>query len=215
MPRTLKQAKTRKKNRVVRVRPGTKKPIARATKLVSQLRPGQAAPGKGPTPPQKKVRFKKGYGSPDDAADIKIRHQQFIRQQRENKVKVRSLVRRDPATGRQTMRRVTFKRGVPVAKGRLKTFADHEQLEVITNARGQRMERKVSSSWVDMIHLVMWNKSPALAITFRDGFSCVYPTTNIRDYEAMSRSASKGKYVWAALYHGRPGHGAPYIEIGF
>lgn len=170
----------------------------------------------GAKPPQQKIKFAKGFGKPLAQSAIKKRHQQFLRQQREGKVKVRSLVGRDVATGRQAVSRVTFKRGVKVATGRLKQFAGHGQLEVIKDSKGRLMEKSVSSSWVSMIHLVMFNGTPALAVTFRkSGFVALYPTTNIRDYEAMSRAASKGKYIWTALYHGRKGMGAPYISIGF
>ncbi len=53
-----------------------------------------------------------------------------------------------------------------------------------------------------------------LAITFRkSGFVALYPTTSIKDFEIMAASASKGKYIWTALYHGIPGAGAPYQEL--
>lgn len=168
-------------------------------------------------PPQQKITFKKGYGKPFDPEAIKKRHQQFLRQQRELKAgPVRSLVGRAEQRGYQ--KRITgieYKRGVKVAAKRLKQFAGHRQYEVITDKNGRPIEKKVSSSWVSMVHLVMFNNQPALAITFHDGFTALYTSSNIRDYEAMSLSASKGKYIWAALYHGQPGRGAPYISIGF
>ena len=162
----------------------------------------------GHTRPQQKIKLRIGHGKPLDPEDIATRKRQFQRQQRENKAKVRSLVRRDVATGRQASRRSQFKRGVAVATTRLKQFAEIGEMEVIR-------EKAVSSSWVSMIHLVKLRGQPALAVTFRSGFTALYPTTNIRDYEAMSAAASKGGYIWAALYHGRPGQGAPYQQIGF
>jgi hypothetical protein len=39
--------------------------------------------------------------------------------------------------------------------------------------------------------------------------------TALPDYERMSASASKGQFIWKALYHGIPGAGSPYILIGF
>lgn len=158
--------------------------------------------------PQQKIKFKMGFGEADKAADIAKRKQQFQRQQRDNVRKAKSLVGRDPATGRQAASRVSFKRGVKVAAGRLKQFAEFGELEVIR-------EQRVTSSWVSTIHLVVFRNQPALAITFKSGFTALYPTTNIRDYEVMAAAASKGGYVWAALYHGVPGAGTPYISIGF
>lgn len=163
-----------------------------------------------------KIKLVVGHGKPFQADDIKRRHQQFIRQQREGKHKVHSLVGRAAQTGYQErIKGVEYKRGVRVAKSRLEQLMGHRQYEVITDEHGKRIEKAVTSSWVKMIHLVMFNRQPALAVSFHDGFTALYTTSNIRDYEAMARAASKGKYVWAALYHGRPGHGAPYISIGF
>ena len=189
---------------------GRQRPV---TGRSSSPKPGKTIPAEGkPKPgkaiPQQKITFKKGFGRPLDLSDIQKRHEQFLRQQREGKVKVTSIVGRDPRTGRRETLRVKYKRGVKVAAERQKQFALFGELEVIK-------EMSVTSSWVDMIHLVKFRGEPALAITFRDGFTALYPTTNIRDYEAMSKSASEGKFVWAALYHGRPGRGAPYISIGF
>lgn len=158
--------------------------------------------------PQQRIKFKKGFGEALDKADIAKRKKQFERQQRENKVKARSIAGRDVATGRQAQRRSRFARGVRVATKRLKQFAEFGQLEIIR-------EQHVTSSWVSMIHLVQLAGKPALAISFHDGFTALYPTTNIRDYETMSAAASKGGYIWATLYHGRPGQGAPYQSIGF
>jgi len=155
----------------------------------------QVKVGQAPIRPQQLVPFKPGAGKPFDPESIKLRHRQFLRQQRENKIKVRSIVARRG-------------RGVAVAARRLKQFAEFGEMEVIR-------EMPVTSSWVSTIHLVKYQNQPALAITFHSGFTALYPTTNIRDYEAMSRSASKGKYIWASLYHGVPGAGAPYISIGF
>ncbi len=188
MPRlTLKQAAAIRKTRPARRDKPARRPVQ-----TQKEKPGQP---KAKTPPQQKITFKKGFGGALSAGAIKKRHQQFLRQQRELKVKVRSIVARKG-------------RGVKVAAKRLKQFAGFGEMEVIR-------ERKVSSSWVSMIHLVKYQNRPALAITFRSGFVALYTTSNVRDYEAMSRAASKGKYVWAALYHGRPGAGAPYVSIGF
>ncbi len=188
---------------------------AKLAKGRTRLAAETTSPGTKATPqarqrrPQQKIKLVKGAGTPTGAPSIAKRHQQFLRQQREGKVKVRSLVGRDVARGRQASTRVTFKRGAKVATTRLKQFAEFGVLDVIR-------EVKVTSSWVDTIHLVMLRDGPALAITFRkSGFTALYPTTNIRDYEAMSRAASKGKFIWAALYHGRPGQGVAYQQITF
>ncbi len=184
-----------------------KRPATR--KAASTLRPGtKPVPQARKRRPQEKITFRKGFGKATKQADIEKRSRQFIRQQRENKIIARSLVGRDVATGRQAAGRVTFKRGQQVAGKRLKQFAEFGNLEVIREVR-------VTSSWVSMIHLVQMRNGPGLAITFRDGFTALYPTTNIRDYEIMSAAASKGKYIWRALYHGIPGAGAPYQSIGF
>ncbi len=188
--------------------------MARPTikKTRTRLASATTRPGTKPVPqarkrrPQQKITFKKGFGKPTKQADIEKRSRQFLRQQRENKVIARSLVGRDVATGRQASRRVTFKRGGRVAAERLKQFAEFGNLEVIR-------EKRVSSSWVSMIHLIQMRNGPGLAITFRDGFTALYPTTNIRDYEIMAAAASKGKYIWIALYHGIPGSGAPYQSV--
>lgn len=187
----IKQARGTTRKAAATTRPGTK-----ATAQAKKRRP------------QQKIKLRVGHGLPFDPEDIKTRERQFLRQQRENKVKVRSLVRRDAATGRQATSRVNFQRGQRVAATRLKQFAEFGEMEVIR-------EVNVTSSWVSQVHLVKFRNQPALAVTFRSGFVALYPTTNIRDYEAMSGSASKGKYIWAALYHGVPGAGAPYISIGF
>ncbi len=159
---------------------------------------------------QQKIKFAKGYGKPLAPESIAKRHQQFLRQQRENKVKVVSLVRRGEQRGRVGIkgaprRGVDFKRGRVIDPERLKQTAEYRQLTIIKR-------KAVTSSWVKEIQMVMFNGQPALAVVFNNGFKAVYPTTNVRDYEAMSRAASKGKYVWAALYHGKPGRGAPYFK---
>ena len=187
MARTQAQAK-----QTFRSRPRRRDKPARRPAVTQKEAPAQLKMG---TPPQQEIKFKKGYGKATKAADIKKRHQQFLRQQREGKVKVRSIV------GRKG-------RGVKVAAGRLKQFAAMGEMEVIR-------EKSVTSSWVRMIHLVKFRKQPALAVTFRNGFTALYTQSNVRDYEAMSRSASKGKYMWAAIYHGVPRAGSPYISIGF
>ena len=186
------------------------------TRKASQTdRPGtKATPQKNKIRPQQRIKFKVGFGKPSSAEDIAKRKKQFQRQQRENKVIAKSLVRRDKARGRQASSRVNFKRGV-VASTRLKQFAEQGYLDVVTDSRGRRMEKTVSSSWVSMIHLVMMRNGPGLAITFHNGFTALYPSTNILDYEIMSASASKGGYIWKALYHGRPGQGVPYQSIVF
>ena len=176
------------------------------TKNVTQPRPSQTSTTK--IRPQQWVEFKKGFGQPLEPEDIAERSRRFKLQQAKLKTPVRSIVGRAPQRGERTTMRIAYKRGAKVAAERLKQFAEFGELEVIK-------ELKVTSSWVSMIHLVKFRNEPALAITFRDGFVALYPTSNIRDYEAMSRSASKGKYVWAALYHGRKGQGAPYISIRF
>jgi len=158
--------------------------------------------------PQQKIKLKVGFGKPMVAADIAKRKKQFQRQQRENKTIARSLLKRDVARGRQDVRRVTFKRGQRVAATRLKQFAEFGELEVIR-------ETNVTSSWVASIHLVLVAGEPALAITFHSGFVALYPTTNIRDYETMAAAASKGGYIWRALYFGKPGQGVPYQQIAF
>jgi hypothetical protein len=191
-------------------------PLTRTRLASSTTRPGtKKTPQVRKRRPQQKIKLTVGFGKPLDKADIAKRKKQFERQQRENKAKARSLVRRDVARGRQASSRVTFKRGT-VGAQRLKQFAEIGNLEVVTDSRGRRMEKRVTSSWVSMIHLVMLRNGPALAITFRkSGFVALYPTTNITDYESMSRAASKGGWIWAVLYHGKPGRGVPYQSIGF
>ncbi len=68
----------------------------------------------------------------------------------------------------------------------------------------------VNSSWVQSIELVMLGDQPALGVTFKNGVSVVYLTTNLQDFELMAAAASKGKFIWRRLYHGIPGAGAPY-----
>jgi len=43
----------------------------------------------------------------------------------------------------------------------------------------------------------------------------LYTSTALADYKRMAAAASKGKFIWRALYHGIPGAGASYIVIGF
>lgn len=193
----------------LRQRPAIKQARGATRRVADTQRPGaKVTPPTQKRRPQQGIRFKKGFGKPLAQADIEKRSQQFLRQQRENKAIARSIVGRDVATGRQATRRVTFKRGARVAAARLKQFAEFGNLEVIREVR-------VTSSWVSMIHLVQMRNGPGLAITFRDGFTALYPTTNIRDYETMAAAASKGKYIWTVLYHGIPGAGAPYQSVSF
>ena len=183
--------------------------IGRTRKAADTTRPGTKATAQAKKRrPQQKIKTKEGFGKPFDADDIAKRKRQIQRQQRENKVKVRSLVGRDVARGRQASTRVVFKRGTRIAAKKLKQFAEFGAFEVIR-------EKRVTSSWVSMIHLVMLQNGPALAISFHNGFTALYPTTNVRDYEIMAAAASKGGYIWRALYHGRPGQGVPYQSIGF
>ena len=156
MPRTLKQAKTRKKNRVVRVRPQPKR-IDRPTER-----------------PVKKVVFKKGQIAAKARAGLFAKGPRF-----------RSiLTRKGPAR-----------------------VADH-------GYRGGHLavlERlPVNSDWVQAVLLVMYNGQPALGVQFLSGFRCVYTTTGLLDFRRMAKAASKGKFIWRALYHGVPGAGAPY-----
>ncbi len=193
----------------VKSRAAIKQALGATRKAASTDRPGTKATAQiKKRRPVQRIPFKKGFGEAFDVEDIAKRKRQFQRQQRENKLRARSIVRRDVSTGRQAAGRSRFARGVRVATKRLKQFAEFGQLEVIR-------EQAVSSSWVRMIHLVQLGKQPALAISFHDGFTALYPTTNIRDYEAMSRAASKGGYIWATLYFGRPGQGAPYQSVSF
>jgi len=180
--------------------------VAQSRSATGIRRRKQITQSPGPRPKAQFIKLKVGHGLPFDQEDIEERERQFLRQQARNKTIARSLVGRDPATGRQAVSRRTFKRGQRVAAGRLKQHAGAVQLEVLD-------ERAVTSSWVERIFLVMFNNQPALAIKFHSGFTALYPTTNIRDFEVASRAASKGKYIWAALYHGVPGAGAPYISI--
>jgi len=73
-------------------------------------------------------------------------------------------------------------------------------------------EEVVNSSWVKRIFLIVWGGRPALAVEF-NRITVVYPTTNVTNFKHMAAAASKGKYVWAALYHGIPKAGAPYVPI--
>ncbi len=71
----------------------------------------------------------------------------------------------------------------------------------------------VNSSWVSQVLLVMFGGAPKLGVKFRDGTTIVYTTTNLTDFKHMAGAASKGKFIWAALYKGIPGAGAPYTVI--
>jgi len=62
-------------------------------------------------------------------------------------------------------------------------------------------ELPIKSSWVESIHLVMWEGEPVLAVTFKDGACCLYPATTETDYHAMVVTGSKGKFVWNNLYN--------------
>jgi hypothetical protein len=83
--------------------------------------------------------------------------------------------------------------------------------EFVGIADGTVIERRaVNSSWVREILLVMWSGAPRLGVKFKDGASIVYTTTNLTDWKHMAGAASKGKFIWAALYKGVPHAGAPY-----
>ncbi len=59
----------------------------------------------------------------------------------------------------------------------------------------------VNSSWVSHVLLVMYNGAPRLGFRFaKDGVEIVYTTTNLTDFKHASGAASKGKYIWMALY---------------
>ncbi len=73
--------------------------------------------------------------------------------------------------------------------------------------------RAVNSSWVAEILLVMFGGAPRLGVKFHDGTTIVYTTTNLTDWKHMAGAASKGKLIWAKLYKGVPGAGAPYTVI--
>jgi len=185
-------------------------------KAAATTRPGtKATPQAKKRRPVKKIKLRVGFGQPFAAEDIAKRKRQFQRQQAQNKTIARSLVRRDAARGRQAINRVNFKRGRAVATERIRQFKEFEELEVLRDSRGRLMEKHVNSSWVSMIHLVGFQDKPALAITFHNGFTALYPTTNLMDYETMSAAASKGGYIWASLYHGKPGQGVAYQSISF
>jgi hypothetical protein len=97
----------------------------------------------------------------------------------------------------------------PVAKPKaVKAFGlpTREHLEVLQSVT-------VNSSWVAAVLLVMYGQAPALGVRFKNGVTVVYTTTNITDFKHMAASASKGKFIWRALYHGVVGAGAPYQII--
>lgn len=58
----------------------------------------------------------------------------------------------------------------------------------------------VSSSWVQVVHLVNVGGYLETMIEFRDGARCHYPGTTEADYNRLLRSSSKGKEVWASFY---------------
>lgn len=72
----------------------------------------------------------------------------------------------------------------------------------------------VNSDWVSHVLLVMHNGAPRLGFRFKkDGVEIVYTTTNLTDFKHAAGSASKGKFIWQALYRGVPHAGAPYDVI--
>ncbi len=71
----------------------------------------------------------------------------------------------------------------------------------------------VNSSWVSQVLLVMFGGAPKLGVKFNDGTTIVYTTSNLTDFKHMAGAASKGRFIWAALYKGVPGAGAPYTVI--
>ena len=105
---------------------------------------------------------------------------------------------------RQTRRRSVVDRERPQARRSFKGIPQGTIFE----------EKSVNSSWVTKIALVMWRGQPALGVSFKSGVSVVYRTTSEADYQRMATAASKGKFIWATLYHGIPGAGAPYTIVG-
>ena len=67
--------------------------------------------------------------------------------------------------------------------------------------------RKVDSSWVHSIAVVVVGKRYGVAISFLDGFSCWYPTTEIDDFNNLKRVKSVGRSVRNKYYD------LPYEEI--
>ena len=168
---------------------------ARSKQSAKRLRVGKTPPMKqkspGPTPKQAKRRVLKGQVSLAARATV------FARQQREQRV--RSIV------GRKGRGKLT-----PAQQQELqrKTFAGAVNMEVLA-------EQSVNSSWVSMIHLIMYAGQPALGVTFRSGVTVIYTRSSLKDYEAMAAAGSKGKFIWARLYHGIPGAGSPYTIVVF
>ena len=117
----------------------------------------------------------------------------FARQQRERRV--RSIVGR-VGTGRLT----------PEQQRDLRAFAGRKRDAIL-----QRIP--VNSSWVAEVLLVATGDGPALGVKFLNDVTVVYTNTSLNDFEMMARAASKGKFIWARLYHGIPGAGAPYRKI--
>jgi len=93
-----------------------------------------------------------------------------------------------PSTGRK----LGGKRA-PISAKNLQPFQGFSHLQVIRTF-------PVTSSWVRSIKLVMFHGQPALAVTFKSDVTCLYPKTTFRTFNAMHLAASKGKFVWAALY---------------
>ncbi len=92
----------------------------------------------------------------------------------------------------------------PAVRGRRAPISAKNLEPFLRFTHGQVIETiSVTSTWVARIHLVMWGDQPALAVTFKSGFTALYPATTFRTFNRMRGSASKGKFVWAALYHDR------------
>ena len=155
------------------------------TKLVAAARPGRVKRAPGPTPPLERVKVLKGQRS------LKARAGLFAKQQRKDRL--RSIAARK---GRGRMK-------IP---GQLKQYADIPPGTILE-------ERPVNSSWVASIFIYMLGRYPALGVRFLNGVAVVYTNTNLDDFRRMADAASKGKFIWARLYHGIPGAGAPYKVI--
>jgi len=137
-------------------------------------------------PPRERVKVLKGQVS------LKARAGLFAQQQRE-----------------QRLRSIATRKG----RGRLKIPGQLKQYGDI--APGTILEeRPVNSTWVKSIFLYMLGEQPALGVRFkRDDVAIVYTNTNLADFRQMALAASKGKFIWARLYHGIPGAGAPYKRV--
>ena len=89
----------------------------------------------------------------------------------------------------------------PLQKGRATPLPAKRHPKAAAAVTGEVIEQRgVTSTWVKRIFLVMYDGEPRLAVRFKDGYTCVYPNTNERDYRYMLKAASKGEHVWAALY---------------